>query len=187
MLRFPSYATRYAENMIKYLRTTPRLGLVFRPLDDQTRFGKCEELTAPRSSGLLEVFADTSFGPNSSKSQTGIIAVFCGSAVAWSSHRQSTTAQSSTEAEMYSSMDGVLMIEVLESLAEEISTATSRKLLYSDSKGCVSLFSAPAGAWRTRHLRLKAKSGREKLENQAFEMRHLGGRYMLADIATKSS
>ncbi|CAE7444287.1 unnamed protein product [Symbiodinium sp. CCMP2592] len=31
-----------------------------------------------------------------------------------------------------------------------------------------------------------AKSGREKLENQAFEMRHLAGRFMLADIATKS-
>ena len=186
MSRFPSYATRYAENIIRYLRVTPKLGLVFRPLDDEKRFGKCEELTAPRSSGLLEVFADASFGPSSSKSQTGIVAVFCGSVVAWSSHRQSTTAQSSAEAEMYSSMDGVLMIEVLESLAAEISTAALRKLLYSDSMGCVSLFSAPAGAWRTRHLRLKAKSGREKLENQAFEMRHLAGRYMLADIATNS-
>ena len=186
MARFPSYATRYAENIVKYLRATPGLGLMFRPLDEKSRFGQCEELTAPRSPGLLEVFADASFGPNSSKSQTGIIAVFCGSVVAWASHRQSTTAQSSAEAEMYSSMDGVLMIEVLESLAEEISTAPLRKLLYSDCLGCISLFSAPAGAWRTRHLRLKVKAGRENLENQMFEMRHLSGRYMLADVATKS-
>ncbi|CAE7299856.1 RE1 [Symbiodinium sp. CCMP2456] len=186
MSRYPRYATRYAENIIRYLRTTPALGLVFRPLDDQNRFGKCEELTAPRSPGILEVFADASFGPASDKSQTGIIAVFCGSVIAWASHRQSTTAQSSAEAEMYSSLDGVLMIEVLEGLASEVATVPLRKLLYSDSLGCVSLFSAPAGAWRTRHLRLKARAGREKLESQLFEMRHLSGRFMLADVATKA-
>ncbi|CAE6952681.1 RE1 [Symbiodinium sp. CCMP2592] len=186
MSRYPRYATRYAENIIRYLRGTPALGLVFRPLDDQNRFGKCEELTAPRSPGILEVFADASFGPASGKSQTGIIAVFCGSVIAWASHRQSTTAQSSAEAEMYSSMDGVLMIEVLEGLASEVATVPLRKLLYSDSMGCVSLFSAPAGAWRTRHLRLKARAGREKLESQFFEMRHLAGRFMLADVATKA-
>ena len=87
---------------------------------------------------------------------------------------------------MYSSMDGVLMIEVLEGLASELATVPLRKLLYSDSLGCVSLFSAPAGAWRTRHLRLKARAGREKLESQSFEMRHLSGKYMLADVATKA-
>lgn len=54
MSRFPRYATRYAENIIRYLRATPALGLVFRPLDDQNRFGKCEELTAPRSPPPLD-------------------------------------------------------------------------------------------------------------------------------------
>ena len=78
------------------------------------------------------------------------------------------------------------MLEVLESLAREISSVTLRKILHTDSLGCLSLVTAPAGAWRTRHLRLKARAGREKLENQVFEMRHLSGRYMLADIATKS-
>ena len=186
MSKFPAYATRYAENIIRYLRSTPGLGLVFKPLDEQCRFGKSEELTAPRAAGLLEVFADASFGPTSNKSHTGIVAVFCGAVVAWASHRQSTTAQSSAEAELYSSLDGVLMLEVLESLAREISSVTLRKILYTDSLGCLSLFTAPAGAWRTRHLRLKARAGREKLENQVFEMRHLSGRYMLADVATKS-
>ena len=163
MSKFPAYATRYAENIIRYLRSTPGLGLVFKPLDEQCRFGKSEELTAPRAAGLLEVFADASFGPTSNKSQTGIVAVFCGAVVAWASHRQSTTAQSSAEAELYSSLDGVLMLEVLESLAREISSVTLRKILYTDSLGCLSLFTAPAGAWRTRHLRLKARAGREKL------------------------
>ena len=83
MSKFPAYATRYAENIIRYLRSTPGLGLVFKPLDEQCRFGKSEELTAPRAAGLLEVYADASFGPTSNKSQTGIVAVFCGAVVAW--------------------------------------------------------------------------------------------------------
>ena len=62
MSRYPRYATRYAENIIRYLRTTPALGLVFTSRDGQNRFGKCEELTAPRFPGILEVFADASFG-----------------------------------------------------------------------------------------------------------------------------
>ena len=164
------------------MRTTPALGLVFTSRDGQNRFGKCDEWTAPRFPGILEVFADASFGPASKISQPVIIAIFCGSVIARASHRQFATAQSSAEAEIYSSMDGVLMIEVLEGLASEVATVPPRKLLYSDSLGCVSLFSAPAGAWRTRHLRLKARAGREKLESQS----HLSGRYMLADVATKA-
>ena len=186
MARFPEYATRYAQNIIKYLRRTADLVLKYEPLTGASDYGMSGELAAPRSPGLIEVYSDASFAPNNSKSQTGIVASLSGCIIGWASHRQSVTSQSSAEAEMYSTSDGILYIQTLEALVREICPGPVRKLLYSDSMGSVSLYSAPSGTWRTRHLRLKARGGRELLEEGFFELRHLAGRWMLADIATKA-
>ena len=186
MSRFPAYATKYAHNILRYLRGTQTLGLKFQPLSGSSDYGQGGELAAPRTAGLIEIYGDASFAPGNGKSQTGLVATLSGHVIAWASHRQSVTSQSSAESELYATSDGVLLLQTLEPLIQELHDSPVRKLVYNDNVGCVSLYSAPSGCWRTRHLRLKARGGRELLEAGFFEIRHLAGKWMLADIATKA-
>ena len=140
---------------------------------------------APRALALLEIFADASFAPDNQKSQTGIVATFGGSCIGWVSTRQSVTSLSTAESELHSTLDGVVLMQTLGPILEDILEAPVRKLVYNDNLSCVSLFTAPSGVWRTRHLRLKAKAFREQLENEQYELRHLVGRWMLGDVCTK--
>ena len=151
MARYPACATKYAQNILRYLRGTAKLGLKHEPLTRSSDYGVSGELAAPRAAGLIEVYSDASFGPNNSKSQTGIVASLSGGIIGWASHRQSVTSQSSAESEMYSTSDGILFMQTLEALVKEVYMIPIRKLVYSDSLGCISLFSAPCGSWRTRH------------------------------------
>ena len=186
MSRFPEYSKRYAENILRYLRRTQNLGLRYEPLDDKGGYGDSDQLGAPRAVGLLEVFADASFAPKSGKSQTGVIGTVGGGTVAWISTRQSVVSLSTAESELYASGDGLMLIHSVSPLLQELMGGPIRKLLYSDSASCASLYGALSGAWRTRHLRLKAKAGREQLEQGVFEVRHLKGQWMLGDVATKA-
>ena len=186
MARFPEYATKYAHNILRYLRGTQMLGLKFQPLSGSSDYGQGGELAAPRTAGLIEVYGDASFAPGNGKSQTGLVATLSGHVIAWASHRQSVTSQSSAESELYATSDGVLLLQILEPIIPELHANPVRKLVYNDNVGCVSLYSAPSGSWRTRHLRLKARGGRELLESGFFELRHLVGKWMLADLATKA-
>ena len=185
MSKCPRHAIRCSENLIRYLRRTSQLGLRFEPVDDVELFGQGGQLGAPRALALLEIFADASFAPDNQKSQTGIVATFGGSCIGWVSTRQSVTSLSTAESELHSTLDGVVLMQTLGPILEDILEAPVRKLVYNDNLSCVSLFTAPSGVWRTRHLRLKAKAFREQLENEQYELRHLVGRWMLGDVCTK--
>ena len=185
MSKFPAYAVACSETLLKYLRRTIDLGLRFDPVDGEAMFGESDQLGAPRQLALLEIFADASFAPANQKSQTGVVATFGGAAVAWLSTRQSVVSLSTAESELHSTIDGITLLHVLGPIIAELLEVPVRKLVYNDNVSCVTLFSAPSGAWRTRHLRLKAKAFREQLEDEQYELRHLVGRWMLGDLCTK--
>ncbi|CAE7429771.1 GIP [Symbiodinium necroappetens] len=185
MSKFPAYAVACSETLLKYLRRTIDLGLRFDPVDGEAMFGESDQLGAPRQLALLEIFADASFAPANQKSQTGVVATFGGAAVVWLSTRQSVVSLSTAESELHSTIDGITLLHVLGPIIAELLEVPVRKLVYNDNVSCVTLFSAPSGAWRTRHLRLKAKAFREQLEDEQYELRHLVGRWMLGDLCTK--
>ena len=114
MSKFPEYATRCAQNILKYIRGTRTLGLKFGPLSGPSDYGQGGELAAPRTAGLVEIYGDASFAPGNGKSQTGLVATLSGHVIAWASRRQSVTAQSSAESELYATSDGVLLLQTLE-------------------------------------------------------------------------
>eukprot|EP00439_Symbiodinium_sp_Y106_P027584 s4975_g3.t1 len=186
MSRYPRYAMRCSETLLRYLRKTASLGIRFGRLSDEERFGRGGQLGAPRTLPLLEVFADASFAPGNQKSQSGIIATFASVPIAWISNRQATVSLSSAESELNSTIDGVTLLHVLAPVLEELLQTVVRKLVYNDNVSCVCLFTAPSGVWRTRHLRLKAKACREQLQEEMYEMRHLVGQWMLGDLCTKA-
>ena len=55
-----------------------------------------------------------------------------------------------------------------------------------DNAAAVTLLQGPGGSWRTRPLKIRARSARERFENGFWALQHLPGEMMLADIGTKA-
>ena len=87
-------------HVLRYLKGTASLGLMFRRLKD------------PTDDKVITAYADASYANDTTrKSISGIIVKLYGNVVVWYSKRQSTTALSTTEAE-YMSISSALQ-EVL--------------------------------------------------------------------------
>jgi hypothetical protein len=75
-----------------------------------------------RGSGELKVFSDANFAGDkvTRPSTTGVIAIFAGSAVSWTSQLQKTTALSTTEAENIAPSEGAKELVWLKRLLSEL-------------------------------------------------------------------
>ncbi|CAE7599592.1 GIP, partial [Symbiodinium sp. CCMP2456] len=134
---------------------------------------------------LLEMHCDASFGPDSGRSQTGLVAMFADAAVAWLSLRQSTTALSSAEAELNGCLEGFVLGESVTPLLTELLGRLVQRTMMNDNVSCVAILQYPSGNWRTRHLRLKARAWIEQVERQAWRLYHVPGTLMRGDVLTK--
>ena len=59
-------------------------------------------------------------------------------------------------------------------------------VMMQDNAAAVTLLQGPGGSWRTRPLKIRARSARERFENGFWALQHLPGETMLADIGTKA-
>ena len=159
--RSPAAAIRIGYSVLQYLRGTVSLGLVY----GQPRSGPGPD-NAYRVNGtahLLEMHCDASFGPDSGRSQSGLVAMFADAAVAWLSLRQSTTALSSAEAELNGCLEGFVLGESVTPLLTELLGRLVQRTMMNDNVSCVAILQYPSGNWRTRHLRLKARAWIEQV------------------------
>ena len=115
-------------------------------------------------------------------------------------------ARSTAEAELLAAIKGVLQGEAW---AEIIADLEDRKVasvwdragihvegrdqlrslklvMMQDNAAAVTLLQGPGGSWRTRPLKIRARSARERVENGFWALQHLPGETMLADIGTKA-
>ena len=60
-----------------------------------------------------------------------------------------------------------------------------RKVLKCDNTAAIALGSSATGAWRTRHLKVRAAHLRWKLEAGSWELKYEPGKDLVADIGTK--
>ncbi|CAE7275094.1 RE1, partial [Symbiodinium natans] len=174
----PSRAIAVCQNIVRYLRGKPGLGLVYGPKPAQ---GVKVEMTE----GTLEVATDASFAPLGEKSQTGVVLKWAGAVIGWVSSKQTFVCLSSAEAELYAAMEGMVMTDSVSDLVREL-VGQVAPALYSDNVACTCLIALPAGSWRTRHLRLRARRLHERIENEELQCFHLSGEVMTADLLTKS-
>ena len=177
-------AIQRAEDMIKYLRITKNQELIYG--SPGKGHGPGDQLPVERSFDLIEVFADASFCPGTDRSQSGIILMWGNAPVGWMSMRQPCASLSTAEAELQSSLDGMTLAEGLHGMLAELAEAPQKTFLYNDNVGACTVLTLPQGAWRTRHLRLKAAWFLEQLEYSKFRIYHVPGQYMLGDLCTKS-
>ena len=177
-------AIQRGEDMIRYLRSTKTQEIVYG--SSGKGHGPGEQLPEQRDFNLVEVFADASFCPGTDRSQSGIIMLWGNAPVGWMSMRQPCASLSTAEAELQASLDGMTLAEGLYGLLEELAEAPQKAFLYNDNVGACTVLTLPQGAWRTRHLRLKASWFLEQLELAKIRIYHVPGQYMLGDLCTKS-
>ena len=186
--KYPSQVYLDGMRTLAYLAKTSNQRLRYGPFDAEW-LGQ-QPLRYPRSITSIESWSDASFAAEVStsdgcRSQTGIILVVAGAPVSWHSHRQSLTALSTAEAEMIAAVDGMVLSRAISPIWLELIQQGCTWTHYVDNSACVQLLVIPGGAWRTRHLRLRAWHFREAIDDESLLIQHMAGEEMLSDILTK--
>ncbi|CAE6959946.1 GIP, partial [Symbiodinium sp. KB8] len=190
--RYPRFVARKADEVFHYLSRTVTLGLKYSKVDPMP-LGGDSQLRFKRSVTVLEAYKDASFAAGcesdeTARSHSGAVVVLADSPVMWMTQRQTTVALSTAEAELNAALEGTT---VLQSVAPIVSVLLGinedglSKALYIDSVSACSIISVVAGAWRTRHLRIRAAGLRSLLNSGYLVVAHLKGEHMLADMLTK--
>ena len=161
-------------------------------------YGIWNELQFKRGATLVEIFTDASFCPDDScKSFQSAMMFWGGCLVMWAGSRQSLIAASTAEAELISMVEGYSVgrafIPTIEALCRGFGdqaddsgdSGVGEKVLYGDNAAAIQLTQLDAGAWRTRHLRLRGAVLRQAVEDLGWRVVHLPGLYMPADLGTK--
>lgn len=168
-LRSPREVVNVAKQALRYLRKTASEGLWLRRKKGED----------------VEVYTDSSYGPNGMDSQGCVIVCYGGDAVMWKSSRQSTPALSTAESELLEAIEGLTMGDSVDVLIQEISNTVGGKKIRVDNMAAVNLLVESAGSWRTRHLRLRAAHLRWRLGRLDWLVEQIPGAEQLADIGTK--
>ncbi|CAE7836086.1 pKIWI502, partial [Symbiodinium necroappetens] len=182
--------------VMQYLKKTMSYSLQYGPAPQN--YGVWNELQFKREATLVEIFTDASFCPDEScKSFQSAMMFWGGCLVMWAGSRQSLIAASTAEAELISMVEGYSMgrafLPTIEALCRGYSSGSGSsddaevctKVLYGDNAAAIQLTQLDAGAWRTRHLRLRGATLRQAVEDLGWKVVHLSGLYMPADIGTK--
>ena len=178
-----NYALAAGYELLRYLRSTRRYRIVYgAPREHRGSIGPWQAL----ATNCLELFADASFCAGADRSQSGMILQWNDAPVAWLSLRQPPASLSTAEAELQSSIDCMTLAEGFTKLLQELEGAPIRCVLYGDNQGAVTVLQIPQGAWRTRHLRLKAAWFLEQVEHNKYPVHHVPGQFMLGDLCTKT-
>ncbi|CAE7225349.1 GIP, partial [Symbiodinium sp. CCMP2456] len=182
--------------IMKYLKRTLEHALSYGPPPND--HGLWNELQFKRGERLVEVFSDASFcADEASRSYQCAMLFWGGDLVMWAGGRQSLIAASAAEAELIGMVEAYHMgraflptIEVLSQTPvhpseEDVAEEPIVKVLYGDNSAAIQLCQLDAGAWRTRHLRLRGAILRQATQDLGWRIAHLPGLYMPADIGTK--
>ena len=98
-------------------------------------------------------------------------------AILWRSGRQSTIALSTAEAELNEVIEGMIAGEAVGVIADELFGPVSR-MAWTDSRA--------RKLNLTRHLRLRAAFARQAIQQRLWNIGHVPGEHMVADIGTKA-
>ena len=106
----------------------------------------------------------------------------------WISKRQSTTAASSAEAEIYATDECLKFLLPLVQLMEFLNVKNifmpTTNLIYNDNKACIN-WSKSTTSKGLRHVQMRENRVRENVSNNFVSICHVDGKVNLADLFTK--
>jgi len=190
-----------AKHVVKYIKQTKSLGISFSSKGTSTieSFVKF-----PITTNQLCALTDANWGPQDqsapkatsppqevelfkSRSISGFLIHFHGP-LHWMSKRQTVTATSSGEAEIYATNSCVKEIIHLRHIIQDLnldSTITIDKIpIYNDNAACVD-WSKGTTTKAIRHFQIKENHVRENVQRRVVHISHVDGKRNLADLFTK--
>jgi len=186
-----------AKFVVKYLANTKSLGIYFtscnRPILESF-------LHFPIPSQVLSM-SDANWGPQDATQNrpTMELPLFASRSMSafyidlqgplhWLSKRQTVTAGSSAEAEIYATDECVKflleLIQIMEFLEVRDIFMPSVNTIYNDNKACVD-WSKSCTTKGLRHIQMRENRIRENIESRFVSIKHIDGKINIADVFTK--
>ena len=180
----PQWSISCGRQALGYLQSTLDFGIDV-PFVVGGPFSEHGLLSLPRSEKVLELYCDASHAPGGDRSMQAVFIVWEGVPLTWEASRQPFTTLSSAESELVAMMHGVQLAESVQPLIDEVIQEDSIISLMGDNEAAIRSFQSASASWRNRHLRMRAVSGRERIEAGLLHVSHLPGEFQIADVATK--
>ncbi|SGZ16603.1 BQ5605_C020g09041 [Microbotryum silenes-dioicae] len=181
-----SYLSRFANNpgrrhwiavkhVLRYLRATYRDELLYAS-------------GSPKITGVVG-YSDANWGAcvDTSISTMGFVFYLAGSAVSWSSKRQTRVADSTTDAEYLAlSHAGKEAIYLTQLLSELHVRPIEAAHIFTDNEAAAAVAHDPVRTSGTRHIRLREHFVRDMVNRGDISLSHVGTANMVADVFTKA-
>jgi hypothetical protein len=136
----------------------------------------------------LHGYSDSSLGDQADDrhSTSGYVFLLAGGAISWSSRKQKTVAQNTTEAEYMAMTDAANQAAWYQSFLEELGYLVDQPIpLHGDNKGAIDLALNPVTGRRSKHIEIKHHAIREYVERSTIALVRTPTAEMLADGFTK--
>ena len=158
--------------ILRYLKGTRTRGLVYSPSTATSLAGFCD--------------ADWAGDVDKRKSTSGYCFLLNGTAISWTSKRQSTVALSSAEAEYLALGTAVQEALWLHSFTSELHILRNPTIpIFCDNTAAIALANNPIFHGRSKHIDIRHHFIRSHLQEQHFSLSHIPGNENPADIFTK--
>ncbi|XRB07636.1 opia protein [Pycnococcus provasolii] len=117
---------------------------------------------------------------------TGFVAALVGQgAFAWRSTKQSLVAQSSTESELIALADSCNAVIITRRLLGELGLINKPTQIFEDNMSAITILSDIIYSGRTKHIDVRLKSIRDRLQDGSLKLTYVPTDRQLADMFTK--
>ncbi|KAL7636900.1 UNVERIFIED_CONTAM: hypothetical protein RMT77_012658 [Armadillidium vulgare] len=160
------------KRVFRYLKGTLEKGIIYRSNSEQNH---------------LEGYSDADHAGDqkTGHSTTGIVCLYAGGAISWTSQKQSSVAISTTEAEIMAASEATKEIIWIHRLLGEITKVYKKPTLWIDNEAAIKLSKNPEFHKRTKHIKVRHFFVREKVQNDEIEVLKVSSENQLADGLTK--
>ena len=166
-----------AKGVVKYLRATPDVGIVF---------GATADAKVLHTVGYTD--ADYAGDVNNRRITSAYVFILYGGAISWSSKQQRTVATSTAEAEYMAAAACVKEAVWLRGLLCDLNVCdvSDAQLLYTDNQAALSLLKNPQVSGRAKHIAIHYHFARERVQMNEVVFEYISTSEMVADALTKA-
>ena len=190
-----------AKHVLRYVKGTKSMGITFSSKDND----KLQSFVKfPIPASQITALTDANWGPQDasipkpglppveldlfkSRSVSGYV-IWLGGPMHWVSKRQTITARSSAESEIYATDECVKQLQQLTHIIEELNVGDivmpNPTPVYNDNAACIK-WSHSLTTKGLRHLQMRENAVREQILAKNITLEHIAGAVNLADMFTK--
>jgi hypothetical protein len=163
---------RAAQHILRYLQATKDISITY---------GTSKDLTANR-------FADADWGSDRDdrKSVTGYVFMINNGPVSWTSHKQSTVATSTMEAEYMALSDASREVIARQQLFTDLNISIPIPRVYSDNQAALAIAQNPVHHQHSKHIDIRYHFIRHAVQNDQLIIDYVPTAAQTADLLTKA-